>query len=57
MFKSQGLGHIATSCPNGRVITLIEWEAIQEDDMEEKQESNDEVKIKGCLRRGGKRSK
>jgi len=33
-FKCQGLGHIATSCPNHKVITLVEWETVKEEEKE-----------------------
>jgi hypothetical protein len=29
-FKCQGLGHIASECPNRRVISLAEWETLEE---------------------------
>jgi len=29
-FKCQGLGHIASDCPNHKVITLTEWSAVKE---------------------------
>jgi len=34
-FKCQGLGHIASECPNRKVITLAEWAAVKEDFEEE----------------------
>jgi len=37
-FKSYGLGHIAADCPNQRVITLMEWDAVKEDMVEEEKE-------------------
>jgi len=40
-FKCQGFSHIATDSPNRRVITLVEWEANKEDEVEEEQEEND----------------
>ena len=30
-FKCQGLGHIASECPNRKVITLAEWTVVKED--------------------------
>jgi len=30
-FKCQGLGHIASECPNRRIISLVEWEANKEE--------------------------
>jgi len=30
-FKCQGFGHIASECPNRKVITLAEWTAVKED--------------------------
>ena len=35
--KCQGFGHLATDCPNSKVITLEEWEAEREEDNEEKE--------------------
>jgi len=37
-FKSEGLGHIAADCPNCRVITSAEWDAMKEEVAEEEQE-------------------
>ena len=37
-FKCQGLGHIASECPNRKVITLAEWTAVKEDFEEEERE-------------------
>ena len=34
--KCQGFGHLATDCPNSKVITLEEWEAEREEENEEK---------------------
>ena len=34
-FKCQGLGHIASECPNRRIISLAEWEANKEEEEEE----------------------
>jgi len=39
-FKCQGLGHVAADCPNKRVITLVEYEAIKEEKIEEEQEED-----------------
>ena len=36
-FKCQELGHIAADCPNQKVITLAKWEAMKEDQLEDKQ--------------------
>jgi len=41
-FKSQGLGHIASDCPNWRFIALAEWDAIREEDKEEEQKEDEE---------------
>jgi len=35
MFKCQGLGHIASECPNRRIISLAEWETNKEEEEEE----------------------
>ena len=43
-FKCQGLAHIASDCPNKKVITLAEWESIRKDDEEEGREENMEGK-------------
>ena len=37
-YKCQGLGHIASDCPSRKVVTLAEWEAIERDFAEEKEE-------------------
>lgn len=34
-FKCQGLSHIASDCPNRTIITLAEWEAVKEEEVEE----------------------
>ena len=34
-FKCQGLGHIASECPNRRIIFLAEWEDNKEEEEEE----------------------
>jgi len=41
-FKCQGLRHIASDCPNRRIITLAEWDAIREEDKEEEQKEDEE---------------
>jgi len=33
-FKCQGLGHIASECPNQRIISLAEWEVCKEEEDE-----------------------
>jgi len=33
-FKCQGLGHIASECPNRRIISLAEWEVSKEEEEE-----------------------
>ena len=42
-FKCQGLGHIAADCPNRRVITLAEWDAVKEKVTEEEKEESVEA--------------
>jgi len=42
-FKCQGLGHIAADCPNCRVITLAEWDAVEEEVAEEEKEESVEA--------------
>jgi len=37
-FRCQGLGHIASECPNKRVVTLAEYQASFEEEMEEEKE-------------------
>ena len=37
-FKCQGLGHIASECPNRRIISLAEWETCKEEEEEEDKE-------------------
>jgi len=39
-FKCQGLGHIALDFPNRKVITLVEWDSVSEDEEEEENEEN-----------------
>ena len=41
-FKCQGLRHIASDCPNRRIITLAERDAIGEEDKEEEQKEDEE---------------
>jgi len=44
-FKCQGLGHIASDCPNHKVITLAEWSAMKEgfEEEEKKDDYEDEL--------------
>jgi len=44
-FKCQGLGHIASECPNRKVITLAEWTAVKEDFEEEENEVESELEV------------
>ena len=37
-FKCQGLGHIASECPNRRIISLAEWDTSREEEEEEEKE-------------------
>jgi len=37
-FKCQGLGYIASECPNRRFISLAEWETCKEEEEEEEKE-------------------
>ena len=39
-FKCQGLGHIASDCPNRKVITLAEWETMKEEEKEDVEEES-----------------
>jgi len=39
-FKCQGLGRIVADCPNRRVITLVEWDAVKEDVVEEEKQED-----------------
>ncbi|XP_057247453.1 uncharacterized protein LOC130589856 [Beta vulgaris subsp. vulgaris] len=41
-YRCQGLGHIASECPNKKVITLVEYEAIEEGYEEEEEENVEE---------------
>ena len=34
-FKCRGPGYVPSKCPNKRVISLAEWEAIVEEELEE----------------------
>ena len=37
-FKCQGLGHIASECPNRKVVTLMEWQTEQNEGKKEEEE-------------------
>ena len=37
-FKCQGLGHIASECPNRRIVSLAEWEANKEEEEKKSRE-------------------
>jgi len=39
-FKCQGLGRIAADCPNRRVITLAEWDAVKDEVVEEEKDED-----------------
>ena len=39
-YKCQGLAHIATDCPNQKVITLVEWDAVKDELAEEEKEED-----------------
>ena len=41
-FKCQGLRHITSDCPNRRIITLAEWDAVREENKEEEQKEYEE---------------
>jgi len=43
--KCQGLGHIAVDCPNTKVITLAEWDAVREEDIVEELKENIEDEL------------
>jgi len=54
-FKCQGLGNIASDCPNRKVISLAKWETIKEDDEDEgkeesveKEEESPEEEVSGA---------
>ncbi|GKV42421.1 hypothetical protein SLEP1_g49829 [Rubroshorea leprosula] len=42
-FKCQGFGHIASNCPNRRVVTIIEGEIHEASEDETEKEQNDET--------------
>ena len=44
-FKCQGLGHIASDCPNQKVITLSEWSTVKEVFEEEEIEDESEHEL------------
>ena len=44
-FKCQGLRHIASNCPNRKVISLAEWSAEKEEFEEEEKEDDYENKL------------
>jgi len=44
-FKCQWLGHIASECPNRKVITLAEWATVMEDFEEEEKECESEPQL------------
>ena len=39
-FRCQGLGSVAADCPNHRVITLAEWDAVKEEVAKEEKEAS-----------------
>jgi len=41
-FKCEGFEHIIVDWPNRKEITLVEWEAMKEDEFEVKKEENPE---------------
>ncbi|KAB7524544.1 hypothetical protein F8C76_17895, partial [Flagellimonas olearia] len=41
-FKCQGYGHIASECPNRRVITIVENEVVEEEEEESEKEEIEE---------------
>jgi len=44
-FKCQGLVHIASDCPNRKVITFAEWTVVKEVFEEEEKEDNFEDEL------------
>jgi len=42
-FRCQGLGHIASKCPNKRVVTLAEYQSICEHKEKPEEEGNKEI--------------
>jgi len=48
-FKCQGLGHIASECPNRKVIALAEWAAVKEDFEEEEKACESEPHTSSSL--------
>ena len=44
-FKFQGLGHMASECPNRRVVALVEKEEAEEEDVEEEVECDHEDEL------------
>jgi len=51
MFYVSRIGHLAPDCTNTRIVTLAEWEAIKEEEIEEEKEKEvmeniEEVKVK-----------
>jgi len=44
-FKCQGLGHIASDCPNHKVITLAKCSAVKEEFEEEEKEDDFEDEL------------
>ena len=47
-FRCQGLGHIASECPNKRVVTLAEYQASFME-LEEEEEGEKEVCLNECM--------
>ena len=47
-YKCQGFGHIASDCPNRRVITLREFRELEEAEVEEEEENEKEVHLMEC---------
>ena len=37
-FKCQGLGRIASDCPNQKVVTLMEWQTVEDEEKKEEEE-------------------
>ena len=48
-FRCQGLGHIASECPNKRVVTLAEFQAYFDEGMEGEEEEGKEVYLNETL--------
>ena len=48
-FKCQGFGHLASECPNRRYVTLAEWKATEEVQVDEEVAHHDEEELEEIM--------